>query len=96
MFNEQATGFEQGLIGGGGRACTIVPMRLSEFRQLVEDEFGDVKGEWIAHSHVLGSFGLTANDAVESGKDLREVWEQLCNDFGIPDERRLGVDHPGR
>ncbi len=69
-------------------------MRLSEFRQLVEDEFGDIRGEWITHSHVLGSFGKTADDAIESGEDLREVWIQLCDDFGVREERRLGIDKP--
>lgn len=69
-------------------------MRLSEFRLLMEDEFGEVKGEWIAHSHVIGSLGVTADDAVDTGIDLREVWEQLCIDFSVPEERRLGKDEP--
>lgn len=69
-------------------------MRLSEFRQLIEDEFGDARGEWIAHSHILGSFGETADEAIEGGGDLRDVWLQLCDDFGIPEERRLGRDEP--
>lgn len=96
MFNEQVGGFERCSIGGVWRGCSIVCMRLSEFRQLIEDEFGDVKGEWVAHSHVLGSFGMTADEAVESGADLRDVWNQLCNDYDIPEARRLGVDSPGR
>lgn len=70
----------------------IVRMRLSEFRQLIADEFGQTKGEWIAHSHVLGKLGVTVNAAVENGEDLREVWIQLCDDFSIPEERRLGSD----
>ncbi|MFP7364645.1 DUF3046 domain-containing protein [Corynebacterium callunae] len=67
-------------------------MRLSEFQHLIADEFGQTKGEWIAHSHVLGSFGVTVNEAVENGEDLREIWIQLCDDFSIPEERRLGSD----
>lgn len=50
-------------------------MRLSEFRQLIEDEFGEAKGEWIAHSHVIGALGVTADVAVDTGVDLRDVWE---------------------
>lgn len=69
-------------------------MRLSEFRQLIEDEFGEVRGEWIAHSHALATFGMTADEAVESGADLRQVWLQLCVDFDVPEERRLGRDDP--
>lgn len=70
-------------------------MRLSEFERLVEDEFGAAKGEWITHSHVLGTFGVTAEVAVAGGEDLREVWLQLCEDFSVPQERRLGTDLPG-
>lgn len=69
-------------------------MRLSEFRQLIEDEFGEARGEWIAHSHTLATLGMTADEAVESGVDLRDVWLQLCTDFDVPEGRRLGRDDP--
>ncbi|WP_082353428.1 DUF3046 domain-containing protein [Corynebacterium deserti] len=69
-------------------------MRLSEFRLLVEDEFGEAKGEWIAHSHVIAGLGVTVDDAIEQGLDLREVWEKLCDDFSVPKSRRLGRDDP--
>ncbi|ANE05348.1 DUF3046 domain-containing protein [Corynebacterium crudilactis] len=69
-------------------------MRLSEFQQLVKDEFGEAKGEWIAHSHVIGALGVTAEVAIDTGIDLRNVWEQLCIDFSIPESRRLGKDDP--
>ena len=61
---------------------------------MIEDEFGQAKGEWVAHSHVLGSFGKTIDDAVESGEDLRDIWIRLCDDFDVPEERRLGRDDP--
>ncbi|WP_080796839.1 DUF3046 domain-containing protein [Corynebacterium pacaense] len=67
-------------------------MRLSEFRRLVEGEFGPMKGEWLAHSHVLGGLGVTVNEAVERGDDLRELWDRICLDFDVPEERRLGAD----
>lgn len=67
-------------------------MWLSELHRRVHDEFGDAKGEWILHSHVLEGLGHTANELIESGEDLTRVWEALCQDFRIPPERRLGKD----
>jgi Protein of unknown function (DUF3046). len=67
-------------------------MRLSEFRGLIDGEFGSSRGRWITHSHVLGSWGVTADEAVERGDDLRDVWLRICDDFDVPESRRLGED----
>lgn len=82
--------------GGAGRVGIIGPMRLTEFHQLITDEFGKVQGNWIVHSHVLAGFGRTPEQLIEDGADLRKVWLQLCDDFDVPDGRRLGLDQPGR
>jgi hypothetical protein len=70
-------------------------MRLTEFQRLITDEFGEQEGKWIAHSHVLARLGDTADELIERGVDPREVWEGLCEDFDVPEGRRLGVDRPG-
>ena len=73
-------------------------MRLTEFHQLVADEFGEQEGKWIAHSHVLsvgGGRAGTADELIDAGVDPRDVWHRLCEDFDIPGERRLGIDRPG-
>lgn len=67
-------------------------MRLTEFQQLVTDEFGDSEGKWIMHSHVLAEFDATPERLIETGEDLAEVWQGLCDDFDVPEERRLGRD----
>lgn len=90
----------QGESGGGSRgdgvaAGIIRGMRLTEFQRLITDEFGEQEGKWIAHSHVLAGLGGTAEELIERGVDPRKVWEGLCVDFDVPDERRLGVDRPG-
>lgn len=69
-------------------------MRLTEFHQLMNDEFGPAKGDWIAHSHVLALLGGTPEELIEAGTDPGKVWDELCEDFSIPPERRLGVDRP--
>ncbi|MDO5669524.1 MAG: DUF3046 domain-containing protein [Corynebacterium sp.] len=71
-------------------------MRLTEFHQLIEDEFGRAKGRHLLHSHVLATRGETVQALVDDGADLREVWLEICRDFDVPEERRLGRDMPGR
>lgn len=70
-------------------------MRLTEFHQLVEDEFGKERAQWIIQSQVLAQSGKSAAEMIECGNDPREVWLGLCDAFDIPEERRLGVDRPG-
>ncbi|QYH19602.1 DUF3046 domain-containing protein [Corynebacterium aquatimens] len=70
-------------------------MRLTEFHQLVRDEFGAERAQWIISSQVLPPSDKTAEELIESGVDPRRVWQGLCDAFDIPEERRLGVDRPG-
>lgn len=70
-------------------------MRLTEFRLLVHDEFGEAKGDWINHSHVLPKLGGTPDELIEQGVDPKHVWAEMCEEFDIPEQRRLGVDRPG-
>lgn len=65
---------------------------MTEFHQLVVDEFGESEGKWIVHSHVLAGLGGTAEELMETGEDLRKIWRGLCDDFDVPEERRLGRD----
>lgn len=44
------------------------------------------------HSHVLAEFDATPERLIETGEDLAKVWQGLCDDFDVPDERRLGRD----
>ena len=70
-------------------------MRLTEFQQLIIDEFGDAKGQWVVSSHVLEGHGKTAKELIDAGVDPRIVWEGLCDAFDVPEDRKLGVDRPG-
>lgn len=69
-----------------------MPMRLTEFHRCVRGEFGEIKGEWILHSHVLASRGDTAEELLAQGVEPREIWWEICEDFEIPELRRLGPD----
>ncbi len=69
-------------------------MRISEFWELVDDEFGRAHGRSLAHDHVL-FFRLknrTAEQALEDGEDAREVWFALCDAMDVPESRRWGQE----
>ena len=60
-------------------------MRLTEFNDLVEEQFGKVRATSMLVDHVLTDFGgRTAVQAIEDGVDPRDVWRALCADFDVP------------
>ena len=73
-------------------------MRLSRFRELMDEEFGAAYSGTLARRHVIGSLGnRTAEEAIEAGVPPRDVWLALCDDMDVPPERRFGKDvHPPR
>lgn len=71
-------------------------MRLTEFHQLVQDEFGADRAQWIVETQVLSRYEKTSAELIDSGVDPREAWRGLCEVFDVPEERWLGVDRPGR
>ena len=75
--------------------CSVGHMRLTEFDQLVRDEFGPDRAQWIIQTQVLPGFEKTSAELIGDGVDPREAWRGLCEAFDIPEERRLGVDRPG-
>ena len=62
---------------------------MTEFRDLVREEFGQVRGDSLLVDHVILSLGgKTAADAIEDGIDPRAVWRALCDEFDVPPQRR--------
>jgi hypothetical protein len=60
-------------------------VRLTEFNELVEAQFGAVRGGSLLVDHVLtGLDGRTPVQAIEDGVDPRDVWRALCADFDVP------------
>ena len=73
-------------------------VRISEFWDLVNGEFGRAQGEMLVREHVLFRMGnRTARQALADGEPVREVWMALCDAMDVPPQRRLGVeDEPGK
>ncbi|WP_151526234.1 DUF3046 domain-containing protein [Serinicoccus kebangsaanensis] len=70
-------------------------MRLSEFWELVEQEFGSGYGAVVARTQVLGSLGgRTAEDALHQGESVRRVWEAVCRDMDVPPEHHFPPGEP--
>ncbi|MBN9643305.1 DUF3046 domain-containing protein [Corynebacterium mendelii] len=67
-------------------------MQYTDFRRNIEAEFGDMRGPFMLNSHVLREYGKTPNELIEQGEPLRDIWWAICDDFEIPELRRLGPD----
>nr|CTQ96490.1 hypothetical protein [Kibdelosporangium sp. MJ126-NF4] len=53
------------------------------------DEFGAVRAEMLARDHVLGALGgRTVDQALDAGVDPKRIWRAVCDDLGVPAERR--------
>jgi hypothetical protein len=63
-------------------------VRLTEFRELLTEEFGQVRGDSMLVDHVIQSLnGQTGAEAIEAGVDPRDVWRALCSEFDVPRDR---------
>ena len=72
-------------------------MRLSEFRVLMNDEFGPGYAGVIENSMVLLELGdRTAAAALASGEDPREVWLAVCRANEVPKARWYGKNKPAK
>ncbi len=59
----------------------------------MEDEFGEGYAHTLARGHVVQALGdRTVDAALAEGEPPRRVWETLCEDIGVPEDRRLGID----
>lgn len=67
-------------------------MRLSDFWQLVTDEFGEAYGRVLVRDLSLtGLAGRTGAQALGAGVAAREVWLALCLAMEVPKGRWHGL-----
>ncbi|MFC7402851.1 DUF3046 domain-containing protein [Citricoccus sp. GCM10030269] len=69
-------------------------MKISDFRRLMNEEFGAANAGVIASSLVLPTLLTTADQAIDAGVDPKRVWLDVCDLQDVPEERRLGRDIP--
>jgi Protein of unknown function (DUF3046) len=67
-------------------------VRLTEFRGLMEAQFGPLRAPSVARDHVFGALqGRTADEALAEGEDPKAVWFAVCDDFDVSDSLRYGL-----
>jgi hypothetical protein len=70
-------------------------MKLSQFNDLMTDEFGAAYAQVISRDMVLSSLGdQTAAVALAAGENPKLVWLALCEANGVPKERWAGKPQP--
>lgn len=68
-------------------------MRRTEFTVALYKEFGEMVGDSLLQDAVLSELGgMTPQEALDSGWDIREVWLALCRQQEVPVERQWGPD----
>jgi len=68
-------------------------VRYREFWQLVDEVLGSAHGRSLVRELVLPSLGdRTAEQALDSGIEPRDVWHALCDELDVPDRQRWGID----
>jgi hypothetical protein len=64
-------------------------MRITVFRKLMAQEFGEVRADMMARDHVFSSLGgRTVDQALEVGMEPKAIWRAVCEAFEVPPERR--------
>jgi len=64
-------------------------MRITVFRKLMTEEYGQVRGEMVARDHVLSALGgHTPDQALEAGYPPKGIWLAICDAFDVPEQRR--------
>jgi hypothetical protein len=64
-------------------------MRITVFRKMMADEFGQIRADSLARDHVFSALGnQTVDQAIEAGVPTKEIWHAVCDAFEVPPERR--------
>ena len=64
-------------------------MRITVFRKMMADEFGEIRADMLARDHVFGVLGgRTVDQALEAGVPTKEIWRAVCDAFEVPPDRR--------
>lgn len=64
-------------------------MRITVFRRMMDDEFGEMRAATISADHVFTALGgVTVDGAIDQGIDPRTIWQAVCEEFDVPEARR--------
>ncbi|MDA8321389.1 MAG: DUF3046 domain-containing protein [Actinomycetota bacterium] len=64
-------------------------MRLTEFWQRMDDQFGAGYAQSVAKDYVIAGLGdRTVSQALADGEEAKKVWRAVCDAFQLPDRLR--------
>jgi hypothetical protein len=64
-------------------------MRITAFRKMMAEEFGEIRADMMARDHVFSALdNRTVDQALEAGVPTKEIWRAVCEAFEVPPERR--------
>jgi len=70
----------------------VVGVRNTEFRGLMQAQFGPLRAPSVARDHVFSALaGRTADEALAAGEDPKVIWRAVCDDFDVSDALRYGL-----
>ena len=60
-------------------------MRLTEFWERMNEQFGERYAESVAKDYVMAELGgRTIEQALADGEDTKKVWHAVCATFDVP------------
>lgn len=65
------------------RVTTLLCVRLSEFWQRMETQFGATYARSLARDYRVSALDGSVEDALESGVPAKDVWRAVCAEFRI-------------
>ncbi|MET9255324.1 DUF3046 domain-containing protein [Streptomyces sp. NPDC003717] len=64
-------------------------MRLTVFWERMAEHFGPGYADTFARDHVMAELGgRTVLEALDAGRDAKEVWQVVCTVMNVPQEQR--------
>jgi len=76
-------------VAGGALAGSLSAVRLTEFWQRMDDQFGAAYAQSVAKDYVLAGLGeRTVQQALADGEDTKTVWRAVCESFRLPERFR--------
>lgn len=71
------------------RKGSLTGVRLTEFWERMNTQFGSAYAESLAKDYVFATLGgRTVERALADGVDAKTVWRAVCADFDVPERLR--------
>ncbi len=62
----------------------MVVVRLTDFWRRMEERFGGTYAHSVAKDYRLPQLGVTVDDALAKGIEVKDIWRAVCAEFDMP------------